>query len=343
MRAELIIHDAGTDYTSGAAINANNISMSVAAGVTPPTLSFDCLLADAPYPRDSHATLLINGYPVETVFTVLDRGVTLSSNKALNSASLSCDGALSHLDEIASLTGWSDTSINTFAASAITEINNRASFQARTGINSESFSLLQIIDTIARGTDTNAGSVDKFSKELQSLLGAVQRYAIDSGLPLDWVMDTNRSLSVSSPLRAARNGATDYIAGHNCEEITESVDLSVGRVASRVIAGTIDANNTTTLDAIEGRFGQIDMIAASGSSSAIVNALSAQMRTFSIALGSSDVSFSSGVPSLWVGDRVRVRNSNDEWSSCAIVSAGLSVDDGGRSASVSAVAIEGDW
>ena len=105
MLAELIIHDAGTDYTSGAAINANNISMSVAAGVTPPSLSFDCLLADAPYPRDSHATLLIDGYPVETVFTVLDRGVTLSSNKALNSASLSCDGALSHLDEIPSLTG----------------------------------------------------------------------------------------------------------------------------------------------------------------------------------------------------------------------------------------------
>ena len=162
-------------------------------------------------------------------------------------------------------------------------------------------------------------------------------------MPLDWWMDTSRRLRAATPLRPAPNGPVDIIAGHNADEVTEGVDLSVGRVASDVIVGTKGNTVTSTVPGIASRFGDIDVVAASGSASAIATAMSSQLRTFGISIGSDLARVERGVPSLWIGDRVRVRDTDGAWASCAILSASLTVMDGGGSVTINATAAEGDW
>jgi hypothetical protein len=135
----------------------------------------------------------------------------------------------------------------------------------------------------------------------------------------------------------------DIIAGANADEVTEGVDLGVGRVASNVIVGTKGNTVTSEVPGIAALFGDIDAVAASGSASAIVTALSSQLRTFGISIGSDLATVTRGVPSLWVGDRVRVRDTDGAWASCAILSASLTVMDGGGSVTINATAAEGSW
>lgn len=342
MQARVHIHPAGSDWNGGRAIDAEGVSMVVAAGVTPPTLNFVTSLAQRPRPRLDQATLVIDGHPVETVFTPTVRGLTMTGVDDQGGASVACVGVMAHLAELAVEAGWSDASVSAFAASVQAYLATRTGFQAATGITTASFDGLLIDDTIARGTDPNAASVDAFGDEILSVLAAIGRYALEDGMPLDWLMDTARRVRAATPLRAAQNAPVDIIAGSNVDTVTEGVDLSVGRVATDVIVGTQSSNVRSTIDGA-GVFGEIDVVAASGSASAIVTALSSQLRTFGISVGEDLASVTRGVPSLWVGDRVRVRDSDGAWANCAIVGATLAVVDGGGGVTIEATAAEGDW
>lgn len=342
MLAWIYIHPAGSGWRSGSPIDAESIGLSASAGPDAPSLAFTTSLAQRPRPRRDQATLVIDGHPVESVFTPVQRGATMTGAKDFGGTSNTCVGVIGHLDELVSTGGWTDTSMSAFAASAKAYIATRPGFQSATGITESSFDGLLIDDTIARGTDPNAASIDKFGDELTSLLGAIGRYAVSGGLPLDWRMDTARRLRVATPLRAPSNAPTDYEAGRNCDEITENIDLGIGRVASSAVVGTKDSSIVATIPGGDA-FGEIDVLAASGSASAIVTALSSQLRTFGISIGSGRARVNNGVPSLWIGDRVRVRNTDGEWSRCAIISASLAVDEGGTGVSINATAVEGDW
>lgn len=343
MLAQIYLHPAGSDWRAGSPIDAESVSLSAAAGVNPPAMSFNTSVAQRPRPREQHATLVIDGHPVETVFTPVQRGATMTGRAAFGGVSVSCMAAIEHLDEIATGAGWPHTSVSDLRTAALNAISTRPGLRRMSGINSNTFRNLVIESTAGAPVPPNAASIDPFGDELQSLLAAITRYAVAGGLPIDWWMDASRRLRAACPLRPAPNAPIDYIAGHNCDEITENIDLSPGRVASRVIVGTKGNSVVSEIPQLAGKFGDIDHVASSGSASAIVEALSSQLRTFGISIGSGRARVSGGVPSLWIGDRVRARNTDGEWSRCAIISASLAVDDGGTGVSINATAVEGDW
>ena len=181
-------------------------------------------------------------------------------------ASSSCVGVLAHLDELAGTSGWPHAALDTFAAAAQAYIATKPGFSSATGITSTSLADLLIADTLGSATTSPlAASVDEFGDELQSVLAACTRYALASGMPLDWWMDAARRLRVATPLRPAQNSPVDFIAGLNADEVTEGVDLSVGRVASTVIVGTKGNTVTSEVPSIASRYGDIERVAASGS------------------------------------------------------------------------------
>jgi len=344
MLAQIHIHPAGSKWQSGAPIDAESITLGAQAGPTPPSLSFGAKLAQRPRPRLDHATLVIDDHPVETIFTPMQRGATMTGKADFGSTSNTCVGALAHLAELADDDGWPHADLDTFRAAAQAYIASRPGFSSATGITSSALDGFLIEDTIGSSAlSPLAGSVDEFADEIQPLLGAITRYALANGLPLDWWMDTTRRLRVATPLRPAPNAPIDLIAGHNADEITEGVDLGIGRVGSSVIVGTKGSTVITEVPGIAARFGDIDIVASSGSASAIATAMSSQLRMFGISVSANLATVVRGVPSLWVGDRVRVRDTDGKWASCAILSASLTVMDGGGSVSISATAAEGDW
>lgn len=343
MQASVHIHPAGSDWRSGSPVDAEGITLSAAAGVTPPTLNFATRLDQRPRPRLDHATLVVDGHAVETVFTPVTRGATMTGVDDFGGTSNACVAAMAHLAELADDDGWPHADLDTFAAAAQAYVASRPGFAAMTGITADSFANLAFIDTLGSSSVApNAGSVDAFGDEIQHLLGAITRYALADGMPLDWWMDTTRRLRAATPLRPAPNAATDIIAGSNADAVTEGVDLGIGRVASRAIIGSKGASVTAD---IPGAFpyGDIDAVAASGSASAIATAMGAQFRTFGISIGEDLATVSRGVPSLWIGDRVRVKDLDGAWARCAIINASLSVVDGGRGVTIQATAVEGDW
>ena len=344
MLAQVHIHPAGSAWQSGAPIDAESIVLGAQAGPTPPSLTFGAKLSQRPRPRQDQATLVIDGHPVETVFTPMQRGATMTGTADFGSTSNTCVGALAHLAELADVNGWPHADLDSFRAAAQAYIATKSGFSSATGITSASLDGLLIADTLGSSAlSPLAGSVDKFADEIQPLLGAISRYTLENGLPLDWWMDTSRRLRAATPLRAAPNASIDLIAGRNADEITEGVDLSVGRVASNMIVGTKGSTVVTEVPGIASRFGDIDLVASSGSASAIATAMSAQLRTFGITVGADLARVDRGVPGLWVGDRVRVRDTDGKWARCAILSASLAVMDGGGSVTISATAAEGDW
>lgn len=343
MIARVYVHPAGTDWRAGNPIAAEGISMPVAAGTTPPALNFSCKRSEAPRPRLDQCTLVIDGHAVETVFTPLTRGTTMVADDDFTTSAVTCTGVIAHLDELASVTGWADTALSALGTAAAAHVAARPLFQAATGITPASFAGLSLVDTSASGTPGDPASVDRFSVELLQLWGAIGRYAVANGMPLDWWMDAGRTLRCASPLRPGSATIRELRAGHNADEITEGVNLPIGGLASSVIVGTIGNTSTATIAGIEGVYGTIERVAASGSSAAIVNALSAQLATFGVSIGNNLATVSSGRPSVWVGDRVRVRNTDGVMAPCAIVSATLSVNDGGDGVSISATAVEGSW
>lgn len=344
MQARVHIHPAGSTWQSGNPIDAEAITLSVQAGAVPPTLAFGARLDQRPRPRLDHATLVIDDYAVETIFTPMVRGATMTGTPDFGSTSNQCVGALAHLAELADDDGWPHASLTAFVAAAQAYIAAKPGFSSATGITSASLDGLLISDTIGNSSISPvAASIDEFGDELQSLLNAISRYALASGLPIDWTMDTLRRLRAATPLRAAPNGSVDIIAGHNADEVTEGVDLSVGRVGSNILVGTKGSSLAFEVPGIAAKFGDIDVVAASGSASAIATSMSSQLRTFGISIGSDLARVTRGVPSLWIGDRVRVRTTDGDWASCAILSASLGVQDGGSSVTISATAAEGDW
>ena len=344
MQARVHIHPAGSTWQSGNPIDAEGVTLNVQAGVTPPTLAFGAKLDQRPRPRLDHATLVIDDYAVETIFTPMQRGATMTGTPDFGSTSNSCVGALAHLAELAGTSGWPHASLTAFVAAVQAYIVTKPGFSSATGITSASLDGLLIADTLGSSSlSPVVGSVDEFADELQSILGAITRYALSNGMPLDWTMDTLRRLRAYTPLRPAPNGPVDIIAGHNADEVTEGVDLSVGRVASDVIVGTKGNTVTSTVPGIAARYGDVEHVAASGSASAIATAMGAGLRTFGISIGSDLARVERGVPSVWVGDRVRVRSTDGDWATCAILSASLTVMDGGGSVTISATAAEGDW
>lgn len=344
MQARVNIHPAGSSWQSGAPIDAEAVTLSVAAGVTAPTLTFGSRLDQRPRPRLDHATLVIDGHAVETIFTPMSRGATMTGKDDFGSTANNCVGAIAHLSDLADTDGWPHSSLTAFAAAAQAYIDTKPLFSAFTGITSDSFDGLLIADTLGSSSlSPTVGSVDEFGDEIQPLLGAITRYALENGLPLDWWMDTTRRLRAATPLRPAPNASRDIKAGFNADEVTEGVDLSIGRVASDVIVGTKGSTATFNVPDIASQFGDIDHVAASGSASAIATSLSSQLRTFGITIGSDLATVTRGVPSLWIGDRVRVRDTDGDWARCAILSATLTVQDGGKTVEISATAAEGDW
>lgn len=343
MQARIHIHPAGSDWRGGSPIDAEGISLGAAAGANPPSLSFSTRLDQRPRPRLDHATLVIDDHAVETIFTPVQRGATMLSGDDFGGTSNTCVAAMAHLAEIADTGGWPHADLDAFAAAAQAYIATRPGFAAATGITADAFTDLAFIDTLGSSTvASNAGSVDAFGDEIQHLLGAIGRYALTDGMPIDWWMDTARRLRAATPLRPAPNAALDIIAGSNADAVTQSDDLGIGRVASRVIIGS---KGSTFIAELPGAFpyGEIDAVAASGSASAIVTAMGAQLRTFGITIGEDLATVERGVPSLWIGDRVRVRDLDGAWARCAIINASLSVADGGRGVTISATAVEGDW
>lgn len=343
MIARVYVHPAGTDWQAGSPIAAEGIKLGVQAGAAAPSLTFTAARSEAPRPRRDQCTLVIDNYAVETVFTPLSRGTTMVAKSDFDTSSIACAGVIAHTDELASTTGWTDTSLSGLATAAAAHVAARPLFQAATGIGADSFTGLSLIDTAAASLASDPASVDRFSMELIQLWGAISRYAVASGMPLDWWMDATRRLRVASPLRPGEGGIVDIIAGLNADEITEGIDLPIGGIASSVIVGTIGNTVTASVPGIEGLYGTIERVAASGSAGAIVSALSAQLASFGISVGSDLATVSSGRPSLWVGDRVRVRNSDGAMADCAITAATLAVNDGGDGVSISASASEGSW
>lgn len=344
MQARVNIHPAGSSWQSGSPIDAESVTLSVAAGVTQPTLTFGSRLDQRPRPRLDHATLVIDGHAVETIFTPMVRGSTMTGKDEFGSASNNCVGAIAHLADLADTDGWPHATLTAFVAAAQAYIDSKPGFSSATGITSDSLADLLIIDTLGNSSlSPTVGSVDEFGDEIQSLLSAITRYALEDGLPLDWWMDTTRRLRVATPLRPAANGSTDIIAGSNADTVTEGVDLGIGRLASDVIVGTKGSTATFNVPDIATLYGDIDNVAASGSASAIATALSSQLRTFGITIGSDLATVERGVPSLWIGDRVRVRDTDGNWARCAIINATLTVQDGGKTVEIGATAAEGDW
>jgi hypothetical protein len=343
MIARVYVHPAGTDWQAGQPIAAEGVSMPVSAGASLPALNFACKRSEAPRPRLDQCTLVIDGHAVETVFTPLTRGTTMLADDDFTNSSVQCAGVIAHLDELASTTGWADTALSALGTAAAAHVAARPLFQSATGITAASFAGLSLLDTASAGTPGDPASVDRFGTELMQLWGAIGRYAVSNGMPLDWWMDATRVLRCASPLRPGAASIRELRAGHNADEITEGVSLPIGGLASSVTVGTIGNLSTATVPGIEGVYGTIERVAASGSSAAIVSAMSAQLATFGVSIGNDLATVDSGRPSVWIGDRVRVRNSDGDMADCAIVGATLSVNDGGDGVSISATAVEGDW
>lgn len=343
MIARVYVHPCGTDWQAGHAVAAEGISLGVQAGAAIPTLTYSCKREEAPRPRLDQCTLVIDNAPVETVFTPLVRGTTMLADDDFTTSSVQCAGVIAHTDELASQTGWPDTAMSALATAAAAHVAARPLFQAATGITGDSFTGLSIMDTSASGTPGDAASIDKFGTELMQLWGAIGRYAVSNGMPLDWWMDASRRLRCASPLRPGSVAIQELVAGRTADQIDEGVSLPIGGIASSVIVGTIGNLVSSSIPGIESAYGTIERVAASGSAAAIASALSAQLKVFSVQIGDDLARVTDGRPSVWIGDRARVRNSDGGMSPCAITSATLSVNDGGDGVSISATAVEGDW
>jgi len=353
MRARLIVHEAGSSHITGRELIASSITLTATAGCEPPTLSFTTATTDAPRPRLDQVTLLVDDIPVETVFTTTTTAHTMIAGKDFGTTTVNCVGIMMHLDEIVNTAGWPATSFTDLGDSIRNIVLNNDRFQRCSGLTPASFQTLVLERTGDSAIPSDIivpvppvpsdKSIDDYSQELQTFLAVCKRYALEEARPLDWYIDTTRRLRVTSPIRTSAYSIRTIIAGSNVDEITESVDLSTGRIASEVYSGTLANHHVAKLRSIEAEYGTIEQVAVSGSAASIVTSLSSRYRVFSISSGQDNTQIVNGRPNLWIGDRVRIETYDGRQALCAVTSATLTVSDGGNHASLTVGASEGTW